>query len=246
METQPKHINNPHLVHSLGKRIERKPYNVFLAHMHSNWKQGEHIAIVGPTGSGKTTVAKDIVSIRGYAVMLAVKKFDDTIELFKKAGFKIIKKWPPDHLDKHVILWVKPDNLEALASQREKLQAALEDIYISGGWCIYFDEAGYIAGHLGLSQQLSVLLNQGRSSYISIVCAMTRPRSMTARIPSETLNQCRHLLIFRYTDEREIKTISEIAGIPYRNMVQYQQELDKHDFIYCGKGKIYIVLNTHS
>jgi len=224
--------------------METIPYKAFLYYMQNNWQQGEHIAIIGPTGSGKTTVAKDIVSIRDYAVMFAVKKFDDTIDLFKRAGFKIIKKWPPDFRQKKVILWVKPEDLGSLASQAETLQTALNQIYISGGWCTYFDEAGYIAGHLHLGNELGVLLNQGRSSYISVVCAMTRPRSMTARIPAETLNQCRHLLIFRYTDEREIKTIAEISGISYRNMLELQDRLEKHDFLYVGKGRTFSVANT--
>lgn len=224
--------------------METIPYNKFLAFMRSNWEQGEHIAIIGPTGSGKTTVAKDIVCIRDYAVMFAVKKFDDTIDLFKRAGFRIIKKWPPDFQQKKVILWVKPEDLGSLASQAEKLQTALNLIYISGGWCTYFDEAGYIAGHLRLSTELGILLNQGRSSHISVVCAMTRPRSMVARIPSETLNQCRHLLIFRFTDEREIKTIAEISGVSYRDMLQLQEQLNKHDFLYVGKGYTFIVQNT--
>lgn len=212
--------------------------------MAAHWLQGEHVAIVGPTGSGKTTVAKDIVKLRGYAVMLAVKRYDDTINLFKKAGFKVIKKWPPNYTQKHVILWVKPESLESLAKQADILRTALEKMYISGGWCIYFDEAGYIAGHLKLGNQLGVLLNQGRSSHISVVAAMTRPHSMVARIPAETLNQCRHILIFKYSDEREIKATAEICGVSFRNMVQLQEELDTHDFLYVGKRKIALVQNT--
>jgi hypothetical protein len=212
--------------------------------MRNNWYQGEHVGLIGPTGSGKTTVAKDVVSIRTWCVMLAVKKFDDTIGLFKRAGFKVISKWPPEHNQRHVILWVKPKDIDAQSEQEEKLHKALESIYASGGWCVFFDEAGYIAGHLRMSQQLTVLLNQGRSSHISVVCAMTRPKSMQARIPGETLNQCRHLLIWRYTDEREIKSCAEIAGISHREMLQLQQLLGQHDFLYKGKGKLLLVRNT--
>lgn len=216
----------------------------FLDYMQENWAQGEHVSLIGPTGSGKTTVASDIVAIRSWAVMLAVKRYDDTIKLFQEKGFSIIKKWPPAYHKKHVILWSKPDSLEALASQYDTIKRCLESIYISGGWCVYFDEAGYIAGHLRLGQQLGILLNQGRSSYISVVAAMTRPHSMVARIPAETLNQCRHVLIFKYTDQREIKSAAEIAGIDNKRMQYYQSLLGKHDFLYKGANGVFLVRNS--
>lgn len=228
-----------HLAHSMDWTIGQ-----FKEYMRTNWAQGEHVALCGPTGSGKTTVACDIVVLRDYAVMLAVKRYDDTINLFKKAGFKVINKWPPDYTKKHVILWSKPDSLDSATKQTAVISEALERIYISGGWCVYFDEAGFIAGHLRLGGYLGVLLNQGRSSHISVVCAMTRPHSMVARIPAETLNQCRHILIFKYTDEREIKACAEICGLSFHAMQQLQQALDTHDFLYVGKRNVAIVRNT--
>lgn len=209
--------------------------------MKRQWRQGEHVAIVGPTGTGKTTLAKSLLLCRGYVCVLAVKRYDDTLNLFKRE-YKVIKTWPPDYQYHRVIFWAKPESLVGLSAQRAKLDDALADMYLAGGWCIYFDEAGYIAGHLKMNQQLGVLLNQGRSSKISVVCSMTRPRSMVARIPPETLNQCRHLVFFRFNDLREIKACADIAGIDYKIMIQYQQSLGTYevgntDFIYIGKSR---------
>lgn len=219
-----------------------------------NWSQGEHVAIIGPTGAGKSRISQKILDIREYVVVLAVKRFDDTLDRFKsgeKYGhekYHVIKKWPPDAQFKRVILWVKPESLSDLREQAVKLHSSLERIYLSGGWCVYFDETGYIAGHLGLATQLGVLLNQGRSSHLSIVCSMTRPHSMVARIPPETLNQCRHILVFKYTDEREIKACAEICGISFPDMVQLMGELHTYsrghtDYLYIGKGLILLVRN---
>lgn len=220
-------------------------YTQFYQWMQQMYLQGEHVCIVGPTGTGKTTIASDIVQLRRYVCVLAVKRFDSTLDLFKAAKFKVLKKWPPEYGHERVVLWVKPDSLEReqLVKQAATIHDALSKMYISGGWTVYFDETGYIAGVLGLSSDLGILLNQGRSSFLSVVCCMTRPHSMVARIPSETLNQCRHVLIFKYTDEREIKATAEITGINLKEMKDLQARLGAHDFIYTGKGQKHIVRN---
>lgn len=211
----------------------------FLQRYASLWRQGEHTVVLGPTGSGKTYMASCLAGIRAYVCVLAVKKHDDTLKMFTKQGYKIIKTWPPNYDQRHIILWVKPENLSSSLKQTQELRDAMNAMYQAGGWCIYFDEAGYIAGHLKLGQELGVLLNQGRSSHISVICTMTRPHSVVGQVPLETLNQARHMFIFRYKDEKEIKSCAAIAGISYSHMVYYMQKLsvysDKHsDCLYIG------------
>lgn len=229
--------------------------DAWYAVMASEWSQGQHVGIIGPTGTGKTTVAHTILDSREYVCVLAVKGHDDTLERFKKgheygrASYKLITSWPPDYPIRRVIYWAKPKGLTDDSEQASKIHKALNAMYMSGGWCVYFDEAGYIAGNLGLGKALGILLNQGRSSYISIVATMTRPRSMIARVPVETLNQCRHLILFKYVDEREIKACAEIAGISPRVMTSYMASLQYHgskkftDFLHVHEGNIRIVRN---
>lgn len=226
-------------------RMQEVNTNDWLADFKQRWRQGEHVAIIGPTGTGKTTISLDIVSVRDYVVVFAVKRKDETLDLFKRGGYKVIKSWPPDLYSHKVILWEKPGSLtDDLGKQALAIHEALNKIYLAGGWCVYFDEAGYIAGTLGLGRDIGVLLNQGRSAYLSIVCAMTRPSSVVARIPKEALNQPRHRLVFKFEDEREQKACAEIVGINWRTMLEIQQDLGKHDFVYIGGGQQMIVRNT--
>ena len=222
------------------------------------WLQGEHVALIGQTGTGKTTVAHHILDIRSYVTVLAIKREDDTLERFKRGekfgreAYTVIHKWPPDYPTHHVILWVKPKSLTPADIKKQALaiHKALNQMYLSGGWCIYLDEAGYLAGTLGLSSAIGILLNQGRSAHISVVATMTRPSSVVARIPRESLTQVRHHLVFKYTDEGEMKKCADIVGISMRDMREYQHELRTNssrghsDFIYVGKGKVTIVRNA--
>lgn len=100
-------------------------------------------------------LAKDLLLCRDFVCVLAVKRNDDTLDLFHK-DYKLIKKWPPEYDDTRVVFWLRPENFGDIADQSVALYHALEQMYRSGGWCIYFDEAGYIAGHLRLAQPLGV------------------------------------------------------------------------------------------
>lgn len=211
----------------------------------SMWKQGEHVVLLGPTGSGKTTIALGILEARDYVCVIAVKRKDETLDLFRRQGYKVVAKWPPDYTNHKVIFWKKPQSLsDDLYEQARAIHNAVNQMYLSGGWCIYFDEAGYIAGTLGLGKDIGVLLNQGRSAYLSIVVTMTRPSSVIARVPKEALSMPRHKFIFRFSDEGEIKACAEIVGIHWKQMMQIQHSLSKHDFVYFGQDTSVVVRNN--
>jgi energy-coupling factor transporter ATP-binding protein EcfA2 len=219
------------------------------------WNQGEHVVILGPTGTGKTHFAQPIVDIREYVCVLALKPRDETLERFRdghKYGYeryKIIKKFPPDYGDNRVIYWEKPEGLHKLKEQSRRVHTALNTMYREGGWTIFIDEAGYLAGTLGLGQAVGVLLNQGRSSRISVVLCVTRPTSVIARVPKEAFSQPRHKLIFKYENADEMKAAAQVADMSQRELQNLQDQLETHypkgytDFIYIGKGKTYIVRN---
>lgn len=214
---------------------EKIPFQTFLEWFKRNWQQGQHVAIVGPTGRGKTTLASYILDARKYIVVLAVKRDDDTLAYFKKKGYTTIKKWPPQNGKSRVVYWIRPKSIDHLEEQQEKVHSALNIFYIQGGWTVYLDEVGYVAGYLKQAKPVGVLLNQGRSSNLSIVCSMTRPRSTVASIPVETLSQCRHLFFFKYQDIREIETCAEIAGISRKDMIQLNSTMSEHDFLYINE-----------
>lgn len=221
-----------------------------------SWEQGEHVVIAGPTGTGKTFFAQPILDIRDYVCVIAVKPKDDTLERFKQShlyGYKryaIIKKWPPRYGVNRFILWEKPKGLQKLKEQAEKLHTALNEMYREGGWCIYIDDTGYVTGTLGLGRAVGVLLNQGRSSGLSIVICVQRSTSVIARVPKEAFSQPRHKLIFKYENRDELRAVSQVVDVDLKTLEFYMDLLQSYypkgytDFIYIGKGKIYLVRNS--
>jgi energy-coupling factor transporter ATP-binding protein EcfA2 len=221
--------------------LQKISFDQFLQYFASVWKQGQHVAIVGPTGRGKTTLASYILDIRDYVVVLAVKRDDDTLYHFTKKFYRTIKKWPPPSGINKIVYWIRPKSIDHLEEQTQKVHHALDVFYTQGGWTVYLDEVGYVAGYLKQAKPVGVLLNQGRSSNLSIVCSMTRPRSTVASIPVETLSQCRHLFFFKYKDLREIETCSEISGMSKKDMIYLQENMDDHDFLYVNeKGHLLV------
>lgn len=219
----------------------------WLAEFRHVWKQGEHVAIIGQTGSGKTTVARDVLRIRTYVIVLAVKRKDDTLATFPRAGYKTVKKWPIDWHINRALLTLPPESLKD-TEQSTKVYAVLNGAYKSGNWCIFIDDTGYVTGILGLKRQVATLLSQGRSNGNSIVTAMTQPSSVAQGVPSEVLRQVRHVLFYHYEDKRDIEAIARITGLDNDTVSDLSYRLGEHDFLAYrrngGYSGITIVRNT--
>lgn len=201
--------------------------------MRTNWLQGQHIAIMGRTGRGKTTLARDVLRIRDWAVVLAIKRADDTLETFPQAGYKLIKDWPPGYGIKHAVLWAKPKNLYDVQRQRLLISKVLSDVYEHGGWAVLFDDVARLANArgFGFKNEIATMLSESRSSHSSIVSAMTQPSSVALAIPSEVWRQVRYHLVFYYRVGRDLDTIADITGYPKATLKRWMMLLGPYDFL---------------
>lgn len=177
------------------------------------WRQGEHVTLVGPTGSGKTTLGLAILPKRRYTLVLAAKPKDPLISDLKKQGYTISRDWPPPPIEitgGRVVYWPKMKDPEDVIAQRDGFAAALADAYRQGGWTIFIDELQYVTDRefLGLAPLAKLLWQHGRSLNVSIVGGTQRP----AHIPLAAYSQATHLFFWRSNDAADLKRLREIGG----------------------------------
>lgn len=197
-----------------------------------SWAQGEHIAMVGPTGSGKTTLALHLLDIRNYVTVLATKPKDATLDSLLKSGYRKLEEWKnydPVRVPKRLI-WPDATDLYSAVRQQRAFKMAMHHMYRQGGWCIYIDELWFIIHHLKLELEVRTFLQQSRSIGISLVALTQRP----AFVPLEVYDQSTHLFFWLDNDERNLKRLS---GISWKSAKQVQQTiagLKRHEVLYIN------------
>lgn len=203
----------------------------WLAWMRRTWKQGQHIAIMGRTGRGKTTLVRDVAAVREWVAVAAIKRKDETLTLFPKVGYKVIAKWPPAYGLQRVVLWAKPKSLYDMTEQQKQMRLMLGDVYKNGGWTLVFDDVARVANALGFKREIAMMLNEARSQFSSIICNMTQPSSVTQAIPSETWRQVRFHLVFFYRVGRDLEAIADIVGYSKTELKKMMSLLKPFDFL---------------
>ncbi len=212
-----------------------------LARLARDWEQGQHVVVVGATGSGKTLLARQIDQIRidsgGYVVTMVCKLLPDptiTSEYKGWTRWKTWKKRPARHENK-ILLW--PDTskaktmLEALAIQKDVFQTAFDGIAKTGKWTLHVDEALYTCAKdfLNMAQPLAMLHALGRSSKVSIITLAQRP----SHIPLIVYSSASHAFIGRSREAVDLKRLSELGGkLSAKELTQNIASQGKHDFLW--------------
>lgn len=162
------------------------------------WNPGEHVAVIGDTGTGKTyLLAKGVLRLRRYVVVYKTKPDKD--DASKWAGFHRIRTAARMDDERYTRFLLEP-KYERQAVEGYHL---LERVWRQGGWTVVIDE-GWYAEKIGLRPYIERLLTQGRSQDISVVYGQQRPVE-TSRF---VISQCSHLFCFR-VEGRDAKTVAE-------------------------------------
>lgn len=162
------------------------------------WNVGEHIAVIGDTGTGKTTLMSRLADRREYSAMLRVK--DDDVKFRDMIRVKDTRRM--GSLYETRLLVHPPFN-----QQRSVSADFFNRAFQQGGWTVFIDELFYVTDVLRLKVHTEMLLTQGRSKRLSIVNGMQRPVNVTRF----AISQATHVFCFSL-ENKDAKFVSEATS----------------------------------
>lgn len=217
--------------------VEVVDWSTFLEH-RLDWRQGQHVTLIGPTGSGKTTLTNALLPLRQYVMFFATKptgKDDTAMALVRRHGYRLVHdvaKLPNivTRANGRVVFWPKFTTPADVPMQAWQIDAAMRRAFVEGGWTLVVDELSYASDELHLDRMLSQLWRQGRSLDVSLVAGTQRP----AHIPLLAYDQATHVFFWRDNDERNLKRISGMNGLNARLIRETVSALPPHHVLYVN------------
>lgn len=194
------------------------------------WAQGEHVALVGPTGRGKTTLALSILPKRAWTVIVGTKPKDETLSGLRKFGYKRILEWPPPPMQRRVILWPKWKGDGDSSNQARVIVEAIDKVFHQHSWCVFMDDTQYLTDHLHIGRTLRMMWLQGRSINVSTVAATQRP----VWVPREMWSQSTHLFIWGTQDVDDLRSLSGFGGMNAKTIRSWVANLGEHEVLYVN------------
>lgn len=219
-------------------------------------KQGEHVAIVGPTGSGKTLLGLELCKMVGSrpaknkrpssVTVLCYKPRDDTLrEILPKEEWPEIKKWPPSYGQEHCIVWVRSGGVQR---QRAIFVPLLDQMYQEGGQTVYIPEAAHFERKppdgLGMGGKMTEFWSAARSNRLTVISDTQRPRWVTVSMWSEPS----WVIIFMPDHQEDLITVAKGTGRT-PSVISAVQRLDPENYEFVcvrrqrgkgGKRAIYV------
>jgi energy-coupling factor transporter ATP-binding protein EcfA2 len=224
-------------------------FDHFLAWVDETWEQGQHWALIGPTGEGKTTFAVALMKLRKWVIALDPKGGDSTLTA---SGFQRVTSLPLPRRVRNDVAEGKPARLimggssrttDEMRALRKLLSECVEMIRGQGGWTLFADEFQILSDlrMFGLGTQVEQLLVAARDAGTSVLTAFQAP----AWVPRAATRQATATTIFPTRDKMMIKSVAESMGRDPREILEIVHLLPPYHCLTIPKSVHSPMIITH-
>lgn len=206
------------------------------------WKPGQHWALIGPTGEGKSTFGVGILKHRKWVLSLDPKGEDETLEA---SGYVRVRSMPPPRgrpigrPEPGTDRWIwdrinkgEPVGLiagfEALTDEEDlKLHELMKDSVIwcrrTRGWTLYVDEFELLSSQrmFRLGPDIERMLITARRAGTSVVTSF----QAAAWVSKHATRQASFTSLWPTRDRQMVKNVAEAMGRDWRTVAQVVDEL---------------------
>lgn len=219
--------------------------------MHDVWayRPGEHVSIIGPTDSGKTYLAHQLLGVTATpqlpAIDLVMKPKDQTSKKFARSNrFRIVRDWPVSPVESvwrpkkpaGFVVWPKhkfdPDFDDT--EHNEIFRRAILDSYKRGNRILFADEMYSLTRELqpGLTREVVAVWTKGRSMGCGLWAATQRPRD----VPQHMYSAAEHLFLAFDPNKKSIERYGEIGGVSPKIVESVTSALPKRHWLYIRRS----------
>lgn len=227
------------------------------------WQPGEHKALIGPTGEGKTTHAVGILTTRKYVLALDPKGEDETMSAsgyvrvgsiwqdswrWRLANREDAKAWDhiwkaiDDHREARIIVGGPARDDDEFTALRKLISDGVRFCRYVGGFTQYCDEFEIASSRdmFALAPAINLGLISARRSGISVVNSY----QAQAWVSKHAIRQARRAVMWPTGDRDMIKNVAQGMGRDWRDVAQVVDELPPFHTATIPRGKAHPIVIT--
>lgn len=229
--------------------VEGMPWNRFVPWFRRAWRPGEHMALVGPTGCGKSSFACGVLEHRQYLLALDPKGGDSTLATL---GYPRLTGWPlpstvlddiAEGRPARFIVGVIVRTAADMAALITLLGSVLDGVFETGGFTVYVDEFQLLADRkmMALAAKVELLLIAARDKGISVVTSYQAP----AWVPTAASRQATWVVLWPTGDVDVVKRLANAVGRNWRVLWSAMEALpDFHALVVHKRPRTPLVITS--